>query len=277
MNESLKKIKSKSKFLIASHRGCSAGNIVENTYLAVKTAIISGADIVEIDLSVSKDGVVYVFHDGNEKRLLNICDNIHNLDSDTINDLKYINSIGNFTDYSPEKLSFLFEKLTEIKDKFDFLINIDRSWNFFDRALDEIEKFEIKSRCIIKTPLEDKYLDILRKRKYKFMYMPIIKNEYDMLKYKSTKKDGDINFVGIEYSGKIKDESIVDYFLDDEIIWINSLRLGVEKRLYQEYDDYNSISNYPDNIGWKKLLEKGFNTIQTDFPALLKNFRDLEI
>ena len=47
--------------LITAHNGCE--NTVQNSFNAVKTAVNSGADIVEVDVRVTSDGVPVIFHD----------------------------------------------------------------------------------------------------------------------------------------------------------------------------------------------------------------------
>lgn len=47
---------------VIAHRGSSAGE-VENTLPAFERAILDGADYVELDVQVSADGVLVVFHD----------------------------------------------------------------------------------------------------------------------------------------------------------------------------------------------------------------------
>ena len=54
--------------LIIAHRGAST-RAPENTVEAVKLAWELGADAVEIDLHLSKDGVVVVYHDGDTERI----------------------------------------------------------------------------------------------------------------------------------------------------------------------------------------------------------------
>ena len=61
----------KKKIIIAAHRGVAAGNIPCNTMPAYKTALLQGADMIEIDVDMSADGKLYFFvHDltikGNE-------------------------------------------------------------------------------------------------------------------------------------------------------------------------------------------------------------------
>ena len=47
---------------LAAHRGICGGNIPCNTLAAYKIAVDQGADVVEIDVTKSKDGVFFVFH-----------------------------------------------------------------------------------------------------------------------------------------------------------------------------------------------------------------------
>ena len=54
------------KPLVAVHRGQNSGSIVENTAKAVRAAVVSGADIVEIDVIESTDGDFFTFHNGYE-------------------------------------------------------------------------------------------------------------------------------------------------------------------------------------------------------------------
>lgn len=274
-NKILNSLLKKYKFLIASHRGYRTGNIIENTYLAFKAAVISGADILEIDISKSSDGILYAFHDGNELRLLNVEKNIKECSSKEIENFSYYNSIGNKTEYKVEKFEDLIKKLEKLSMEFEFLINIDRGWEYLEEVFNILEKYNLKERCIIKTPLKDKYINILKNNKYKFMYLPLIIEKNSLNKFENIRKDTNINVIGIEYSGNIREENLINTSYKDSVLWINSLRLSLEERVYKEFDDDNSIKNYP-NTGWLKLYKKGFNIIQTDFPALVKKVRDME-
>ena len=54
--------------LVAAHRGVSGGNIPCNTLPAFEGALRQGAHILEADLTVSRDGEVFIFHPGQEMR-----------------------------------------------------------------------------------------------------------------------------------------------------------------------------------------------------------------
>jgi len=59
--------------LVIGHRG-AAGVAPENTLPALKAGSQSGAEFVEIDVQLSKDGVPFIFHDGTPARTTNVED-----------------------------------------------------------------------------------------------------------------------------------------------------------------------------------------------------------
>ena len=49
------------KPIVCAHRGVSGGNIPCNTLPAFKAALYQGAEMIELDVSKSKDGGFFVF------------------------------------------------------------------------------------------------------------------------------------------------------------------------------------------------------------------------
>ena len=93
-------------FLILTHRGMRGGNIPENTIKSTQLAYQLGSDLVEVDIARSKDGVYYLFHHNNEKRLLGVENgSLEKLTSAEIDALAYLNGIGDDSGYHLEKLS----------------------------------------------------------------------------------------------------------------------------------------------------------------------------
>ena len=45
------------KVLVAAHRGMCGGNIIWNTTLSYRNALMHGADMIEIDVSMTRDDV----------------------------------------------------------------------------------------------------------------------------------------------------------------------------------------------------------------------------
>lgn len=258
-------------FLIAVHRGSSMGNIIENTIPAFYAAIQSGADILEIDVIRSKDGQFYLFHDGNEKRLLSQEENIRNMVSSKIEALRYYNNNGTQIEYRVEKLAAALEALKGS----DVFLNLDRTWNDWDTFLPYLDQFDMADQIILKSPVQQEWLSMLDRHPVKYIYMPIVKNMKEIevvLNYEH------INLVGVELIARDTDS---DFFQEKTIlqlkeknwlIWLNAIVLDDQNILYAKFDDDQSILKGPD-YGWGTLVKKGCDVIQTDWPSLLADFR----
>ncbi|HOC14125.1 MAG TPA: glycerophosphodiester phosphodiesterase family protein, partial [Propionicimonas sp.] len=79
MNAHLNSMLERRRVLISAHRGSGGGSIAVNTELGIRAAFLSGADLVEIDVSASVDGEFFCFHDGCEPELLGIEANLQTL------------------------------------------------------------------------------------------------------------------------------------------------------------------------------------------------------
>ena len=72
--------------LIIAHRGNSSV-APENTLLAFRQAVLAGADMIEIDLHLDRDGTPIVIHDDTVDRTTNGTGSIHELSTDEIRHL----------------------------------------------------------------------------------------------------------------------------------------------------------------------------------------------
>lgn len=260
--------------LIAVHRGSPGGNIIENTIPAYKAAIQQNGDILEIDVIKSTDGAFFTFHDGQEKRLLNENDNIKTMSSTKIEGLTYLNAIGHKTSYKVERLEDVLEVF-----KGDVLINIDRAWDVWPELLPKLDQHDMVNQIILKGPVVKEQLEILNSYKTKYMFMPIIHslNEIDIvLGYQN------INLIGMEL---IADSEQHPLFQDEVIsliknnnlfVWANAINLDDDIILFANFDDNTSIIHNPD-LGWGRLFDKKVDIIQTDWPAILTDYRNHKI
>ena len=257
------------KFLIAAHRGTFGGNVVDNTELSSITALKMGADIVEIDSIMSTDGVLYVYHDGGEKRSFGIEQNIKTLSSKEIEELEYLNCLGEKTGQKVIKLEDLLLKL-----KGKCFINLDRSWDYLEDVFPLIKKLGMEDQIIIKTHPTDKAFNFLKNSDIKLMYMVIASKKEDILKFMIP----EINMVAAEILFKDENDEIINKEFLNSLkeknikIWVNSISLGSKFNLSAHYDDNLSLLN--DGAGWKWLVDRGADIIQTDWPRLVKDFRD---
>lgn len=266
------------KTLIAVHRGVWGGNIVENTVPAIELALRVGGDMAECDLSISTDGVIYLFHDGHEKRLIKSSENIMTMSSKEIDELTYGNSLACPSGMHPQKFE---EMLAAFKN--GELINIDRAWRGdLQKTLDVMRKYpHILQQAIIKTPVKEEYLEIINNCPEKYMYMPIAYNLEDVKKALSYK---DINIVGVEIIAKSNEDELfqqeaVDWIHSQGLyVWVNVLVLSNREKdiLYGDITDDRAVLGNPDET-WGLLMDRGIDIIQTDWPVILKEYRDARI
>ncbi len=62
---------SRKPFAVVGHR-CAAGEATENTLSALRRAVEDGADLVEVDVQVTRDGVPVLSHDENLRRVAGV-------------------------------------------------------------------------------------------------------------------------------------------------------------------------------------------------------------
>lgn len=101
-----------SKTKIFAHRGAS-GYAPENTLEAFALAITQGADGIELDVQLTKDGIPVVIHDETIDRVTEKTGFVKDY---TLNELKELTVLGNkFPEYSSSKIPTLEEVLDAVK------------------------------------------------------------------------------------------------------------------------------------------------------------------
>lgn len=274
INELLNQKLQEKKTLIAVHRGAWGGNIIENTLPSFRISLEEGGDMFECDLSISTDGDLYCFHDGYEQRLLGRSENIKTMSSAEIDDLIYMNSIGDVS-------CFHVTKFEEVPKTFCHgeLYNIDRAWDYLPQVDEILQNYpDAIHQALIKTHVKEEYLEFFQNCPRKYMYMPIARTMDDVRKALSYTN---INLVGIEILAKKETD---DLFLEENVrwiqeqglfVWVNTLNLsGMERTLlYAHLDDDTAMLGNPD-ASWGVLLERGIDVIQTDWPGALCRYRE---
>lgn len=274
INELLNRKLSEKKCLIAVHRGSWGGNIIQNTVTAYIAAIKMGADMVEADVNSSTDGVLYSFHDGHEPEVLGTKKNIKRMSSAEIEAYHPLNAIMLRCSRRISRLTEVLEFLPE-----DILLNIDRAWDIFPQVLEVLDRYpNARKQVVLKAPLREKAaLRALAAHPVKYMFMPIC---YKMADVEETLAYEEINTVGAELIAAkpsdelYSDEAIARIHGKNLFCWVNAITLGDYGRdgLYGGLDDDISVIEDP-ALGWGKLFDKHIDIIQTDWPALLREYR----
>ena len=66
-NKELRDAAHRKKVLVAAHRGTCGGSVVQNTVLSYQNALLHGADMIEVDVSMTIDGVFLRFITGKSR------------------------------------------------------------------------------------------------------------------------------------------------------------------------------------------------------------------
>ncbi len=262
--------KSRSYPFLVAHRGVCGANVPCNSIAAYKIALDQGADVVEIDVSKSKDGKFYVFHPGMEHVFLKSAP-LWELNSDEIDSLRLLNQDSVPTSY---KVPTLEEVLLLLKDK--AYINVDKFWTDVKGISEIIRKCGVEKQVIVKTYVDDKALEAVTKYAPDFMFMPLI-----WCKDTVTDKllENGVNVIGAELlfptenEDCISDEYIRKMHDKGLLLWGNSIVYNEADVISAHHTDDVSLTGNPE-MGWGWLIDKGFDFIQTDWLLMVKKYID---
>lgn len=278
-NRLLNEMLEKKKCLIAVHRGSWGGNIIQNTIPAYIAAVKMGADMVEADVNSSTDGILYSFHDHHEPDVFGTLKLIKCMSSEEIESYHPINAIS-------MRCSRRISRLTEILDFLpeNIMLNIDRAWDIFPQVLEVLDRYpNAKRQVLLKAPVREKEaLNVLDRHPVKYMFMPIAYSFKDIAET--------LSFEGINVAAaELIAANPTDELFEDDMIerihglglacWVNAITLGdftlnevKYEPLYAGLDDDISVISDPAS-GWGELFRKKIDIIQTDWPALLRDYR----
>lgn len=289
--------------LIAAHRGTFGGGVVQNTILSYKNALLHGADIIEVDVAKSADGVLYTHHFATEKQVFGKDIDIRQMQSAEIDKLMMVNAIGMPCAHSLYRLDDVLE---EFKGK--CYINIDHAWFNWETIIRTLQRHNMQDQIIIKSHVDDQISASYKELGGDMMYMPILKNSADYIGELQKVEAYDLPVVAAEIL--MMDQQAVDnipQLIDylhgkNYLAWINTLNMsdqfpeemavqipeemknspevkgmlcmmeaGLRPSFCYGYDDNTAIDEGPDQV-YGKLLEMGFDVIQTDWPALVDQY-----
>ena len=255
------------RLLIVAHRGSSAGNIPCNTMAAYKVALAQGADMIEVDANMSRDGTLYSFHPKMESRHLGVDVSIPDLTDAEVRALRYVNYDRAPTQFGIATLEEIFELC---KDK--CYINIDKFWLYPREICALIRRFDMADQIVVKTSPSEQMLDLMEEVFPEIAYLPIIKADnglHDALMKRN------IHYVGAEVlftdeESEVGSEAYIEKLhRDGKLVWANSIIYDHRAQLVAGHNDDISAAGNPDE-GWGWLADRGYDLIQTDWPLMLR-------
>lgn len=259
------------RVMIAAHRGRAGGNIPCNTTPAFEAALCEGADIIELDVSVSADRELFVFHPGMEKSHLKSEKMIIDMPSCEVKKLRYVNQDDTETQFGVELFSDVMRNL-----KGRCIVNIDKFWTAPKEISEAIRNLGMTEQVIIKTYQDINDLKNVEKYAPDFPYMPMIIEKDECMDIISKM---DINCIGAEVCFKSEnsevcsDEFVEKMHASGYKLWSDAIVYDYKSVIGAGHNDDVAVSgNFDDSWGWH--IKKGFDIIQTDWPGMLKRYLD---
>lgn len=257
------------KVLLAAHRGVAGGNIPCNSIPAFQGALRQGADIIELDISRSLDGVLYVFHPGMEPVFLHSDKLISQLSSAEVDALHLMNQDHTSTVWTPPRLE---EVLTLLKGR--CYINLDKFWTCPDEISRLVRSMNMQDQVLIKTSEDPQAIDRVEEVAADLPYI-VIMREKDGLTDELVKRK--MRYIGVEALFETEDAPIcqpeyIQSMKDRGLVaWANSIVYDYRAVLSAGHTDDAAVAEGGEH-GWGWLAKRGFNIIQTDWPLMADHY-----
>lgn len=255
-----------SKVLVASHRG-DWRNYADNSIEGIESCIQMGVDIVEIDVSQTKDGQLILMHDKTVNRTTTGKGKVEDLTLAEIKDLKLRNGLGRASEFLVPTLE---EAMLVAKGKIK--VNLDKADKYFADVYEILERTGTVEQTIIKS---DKPYSELRELHGEHLdrmtFMPVINvKEETTIVHLDSLLDKQYPYYEIVFKVEDKEKLLhIKEKLKDtkSIIWINSLWPS----LCGGYSDDRALKDA--DATWGYLInELGAGILQTDRPAMMLTY-----
>lgn len=250
--------------LVAAHRG-DWRNHPENSLAAIKSAVDMGADIVEVDIALTKDSVLVVSHDRTLDRTTNGSGKISDHTYGEISSLFLKDKDGNLTG---QHMPTLYDALAVCKG--NAVVNIDKGYDFYDEALAVCEALGVTRHTLIKGVR----LPVAVERKFashdvNMLYMPVI-YAADPSLYEAYVSGGIVPMAyELCWSERTPavEEMMRSMLASGAKLWVNTLWPSLNGGLC---DDAAYNGNADEVYG--RIIADGATIIQSDRPAFLLEY-----
>lgn len=255
--------------LVVCHRG-DWRNFPENSIPAIESVIEMGADVVELDIQLTKDSVLVLMHDGTIDRCTTGKGRVADLTYEELQ--KFYMKTAHGTRCSLDlKVPTLREALEVCKDR--IVINIDKGYNHYGLVLALAEEMGMTEQILIKGSSS---LASIREKmaanEQNLLYMPIISptNAKSMALFEEYIADDEpqlaYEICWGEYTPEVE-SAMQRLIADGSKLWVNSLWNSLCGGLS---DDVAWVTSADEVYG--KLVDMGATMIQTDRPEYLLEY-----
>ncbi len=261
--------KSKENIIVVAHRGAAGGNIPCNTLAAYEIALMQGADMIEADVTCSRDGKLFLFHPGMGTAHLNPFISLKTKSFDKIQKIKYVN-------YDRTQTQFCIASFDDFLEQFKgrCYINIDKFWGNPEKIYEAIKRHGMTDQMLVKSKVSDKVLSVLENLCPELPFIPIVSEEHPMHKELMKRI---INYIGAEVLFEKDDSPLAgEEFInmmhnDGKLVWVNSIIYDYKEQLSGGHSDDTALT-VSEDYGWGWLADRGFDFIQTDWTMMLVDY-----
>ena len=261
--------KAKENIIVVAHRGACGGNIPCNTLTAYEIALKQGTDMIEVDVSKSKDDKLFIFHPGMEEDHFNKKINFKKMKFDSIAKERYVNFDNSVTQFG---VSTFDDFLEQFKDR--CFINIDKFWDNPEKIYEAIKRHNMLSQVVVKSSLKPGIIKTVEDFCPDVAFMPIVRDKHPLHERLMKSK---INYIGAEVLFEKDDSLMADpRFIemmhnDGKLVWVNSIIYDYKEQLAGGHSDDTAFTVSME-YGWGWLAQKNFDMIQTDWPGHLISY-----
>jgi len=247
---------------VVAHRG-DQQNFPENSLEGVQSCIEMGVDMVEVDVALTKDSVIVLFHDKTLERTTNGVGKLENWTYDSIQSLYLKDRFGKLTSY---KVPTLEQLMNLTKGRMD--VFIDKGYPIMPIVVDVLEKTGTIDQAF--------FLGFVSGYKFKEDY-PVLSSSVDYMPL-LTPSDS-INEL-INSFDSVRSSYFLYSFYEEDKDLLKSVKMVATNHTAMattQVSQYcaghtDSISLIDPEKGWGWIINHGFNAICTDHPEELLQY-----
>lgn len=243
-----------------AHRGFS-GKYPENTKIAFAKAIELGADMIELDVTLSRDRVPIVIHDDTVDRTSDGKGKVRNLTLDKLRLLDF--GSWQSAKFSDQRISTLEEVLQQIKNS-KIGLNIEIKSSAFEKKYSEsciesqtlqlIQKYKLFNRIVISS-FEPRVLLRLRELSANVKLAYLIEPNYKKIKLDPIFFVHQVKAVSLNmHKSQLKTEIFKKASLENIPVYVYTVNTIKEMRKMHLLGVAGVFTNYPDKL--KKMKAK---------------------
>ena len=250
---------------VVAHRG-DWRNDPENSLRAMARCIRMGADMVELDVRMTKDSVLILMHDATIDRTTTGKGNVADLTFEELQRYRLKDGLGVTLN---QQIPTFKEVMLLCKDK--ILVNVDKGETYMDLVYEVLKETGTERQVVFKSyktyhEVKERYGELLDK----IIYMPMIRDISTGLDEFVDDYIRHYKPVAFEMHYRTVDSPMFDQIRKVKEagirVWKNSLWPGMNAG----HDDEKAVDDPDKYWGW--LIENGANIIQTDRPKELLDY-----